>query len=165
MHVYFFLVDDADRSSSMDMVSFICGWISTYLLSSAELYSLTTGPCVDQTQLDPHHPTIIFSVHLSNASWKSDSFSMVGVFFMLWSKPVASTIRTLTKDFYLLPFMDGCGATSRGSVLAFSTACIRLALSVGMYRDPSTAKREQDTINVSYSPLSPQVLVDTLGEI
>jgi len=51
--------------------------------------------------------------------------------------------------------MAGCG-----SVLAFSTACIRRALSVGMYKDQSTAKRERDTVNISYSPLSPQVLVE-----
>jgi len=34
-----------------------------------------------------------------------------------------------------------------------------------MYRDPSTAKRERDTVSISYSPLLSQVLVDTFGEI
>ena len=53
-HVSFFLVEDADRSSLMNMVCFISGWIrilQMYLLSTVESYSSMT----DQTQPDLRH--------------------------------------------------------------------------------------------------------------
>ena len=37
--------------------------------------------------------------------------------------------------------------------MASSTASVKLALSVGMNRDPSTAQMDQGTVDISYSPI------------
>jgi len=79
---------------------------------------------------------------------------------------MASNIRTLTEEFSSCT-RSGCGTTSRGSTLASSTACIRLALSVGMYRDPSTAHRERGTVDVdvSYLPIVSSTFGIKLGQL
>jgi len=77
---------------------------------------------------------------------------MAGVFLILWSTTTASSIRTLTEESSSCT-RSGCGTTSMESALASSTACIRLDVFVGMYRDPSTAHRERSTTDVSYLPI------------
>ena len=68
-------------------------------------------------------------------------------FLILWNTPMASTIRTSWSCWTGSDWGAAC------FTLTSSTACIRLALSVGMYSVPSTLQRDWGTIDISYWPI------------